>query len=207
MPVRRPKTTTLGSSISAPAASASARRSTATSASATSRPWNVSAAPKSRPRNWTARFWLALADRYWIEHGQHLAWRRTIKGTSNALADLIGDRTPARTITTDTFARGVAEWRLRLAPATVNHRLAVARSIWSTASDLWGIRLPVMPGAACGSRCPTSCRPTSHRRSARRSCSPRHHTSGWRSGSPWPPAGVAAASSAWTGRTSIGIVS
>ncbi len=93
----------------------------------------------------SADSWAALAGRYWLEHGEHLAWRVSIKGHLNALSDLIGDRTPVRSISSATFARGVALWRQTLAPATVNRRLAVAQGIWRRAVDLWALRLPAIP--------------------------------------------------------------
>jgi integrase len=89
--------------------------------------------------------WASIAARYWDEHGRHLAWQDSVSGHLNALSDLIGDHTPARAITTDLFARGVAAWRLSLAPATVNRRLAVARGLWGVARDLWGLRMPEIP--------------------------------------------------------------
>jgi integrase len=87
----------------------------------------------------------ALAARYWDEHGRHLAWQDSIKGHLNALSDAIGDGTPARAITPGAFARGVALWRLKLAPATVNRRLSVAQSLWGIARDLWGLPMPAIP--------------------------------------------------------------
>jgi integrase len=89
--------------------------------------------------------WGAVAARYWLENGQHLAWQASVKGHLDALSDLIGDGTPVRAITPDTFARGVALWRQQIAPATVNRRLAVARGLWGVANELWGLRMPAIP--------------------------------------------------------------
>lgn len=89
--------------------------------------------------------WGALAARYWEEHGQHLSWQDSVSGHLDRLSDLIGDHTMAREITPDTFARGVAQWRGELAPATVNLRLAVAQNLWTRAAKLWGIPMPAIP--------------------------------------------------------------
>lgn len=83
-----------------------------------------------------------LAERYWHEHGRHLAWAPHVKAHLDTWCDTLGDRTPAKTITAATVARITGAWRQDLAPATINRRLAILRAIWYRARDVWGIELP-----------------------------------------------------------------
>jgi integrase len=89
--------------------------------------------------------WGTLAHRFWVEHGRRLAWADSVSGHLDALSDAIGDHRAVRKITADTFTRAIVRWRQTIAPATINRRLAVARALWTRASDLWGIAMPVIP--------------------------------------------------------------
>ncbi len=86
--------------------------------------------------------WGAVANRFWLEHAQYLKWAPTVTGHLDQLSDAIGDQTPVGKITTDTFAAAVARWRLTLAPRTVNLRIALARTLWGVAGEVWGLDMP-----------------------------------------------------------------
>jgi integrase len=90
--------------------------------------------------------WGELAARWWLEHGQHLGWRDTVEGHIELLSEAIGDSTPIMSVTSDLLSEHVALWRMEIAPATVNRRLAVARSVLYRARDVWMLRqIPAIP--------------------------------------------------------------
>ncbi len=82
-----------------------------------------------------------LCARYWQEHGRHLSWRANVQAHLSRWCDALGDATPAGQVTAARIAAVVGAWRAQVAPATINRRLAVLRSIWYRARDLWGLAL------------------------------------------------------------------
>lgn len=91
--------------------------------------------------------WGSLSARWWLEHGQNLAWRDTVSGHLDALTDAIGERTPVAAVNSDLLSESVAIWRSDLSPSTVNRRLAVARQVLYRARELWGMTVPHVPWA------------------------------------------------------------
>jgi integrase len=109
--------------------------------------------------------WGNIAARFWLEHGQHLSWARTVKQHLEMISDAIGDTTPIQDITTDKVASAIAHWRERPiynsyreyividsktglpklpSPATINRRIAVLKSVWNMASQTWEFPVPTI---------------------------------------------------------------
>lgn len=98
-----------------------------------------------------------LFDRYWTEHGQHLASHTSEQAYLNSWAARLGDDTPAAAVAADQIAAAVAHWRVtpetptgrkkaRLVSAsTINHRIGCLQRVWRRACDLWSWDLAKVP--------------------------------------------------------------
>lgn len=91
-------------------------------------------------------------ERYWTEHGQHLASLRTERSALMMWSSALGHETAIGTVTRDDIARVVGAWRGSLTrgnrPITdsaVNYRIRVLQRLWGRAEDVWGWPLARMP--------------------------------------------------------------
>ncbi|HWL72114.1 MAG TPA: site-specific integrase [Geminicoccus sp.] len=95
----------------------------------------------------------AVAQRYWQEHGQHIASWSSERGYLRAWHEAIDPATPISQIGRDTIAQVVSRWRVAISErkgrpvteATINRRLSCLQRLWRRAADLWGLPLQPIP--------------------------------------------------------------